>query len=412
MTISIFTPTHNTKYLKELYDSIKDQKFDEWLIVANNVTIDIPEIVNDSRVKIVVENNITNNVGALKRLACFSCSGNILVEVDHDDILTEDAIEEVRKTFEDDEDVGFVYSNSANFQNDFEPTPKYGSYWGWKHKDFNYKGHTIYEHIAFEPTPAVVSKIWYAPNHVRAWRADVYRQIGGHNPDLQILDDGELTMRTYLVTKFKHIDKCLYLYRISVDGSNTWLKRNREIQDGVYPLYDKFIYKLVARWAEINHLPKIDLGGRFSCPEGYKSVDINGNPDYKFDLNKRWPFEDNSVGVLRAHDIIEHLKEPIHFMKEAHRVLAVGGYLMIMVPSTDGRGAFQDPTHISFWNENSFWYYTRQEQSKYIDTPTRFQAVRLVTGYPSEWHKQNKIPYVYAHLQVLKGQQVCGGVNI
>ncbi len=30
----------------------------------------------------------------------------------------------------------------------------------------------------------------------------------------------------------------------------------------------------------------------------------------------------------------------------------------ILVPSTDGRGAFQDPTHVSFWNINSFMYYS------------------------------------------------------
>ena len=29
-----------------------------------------------------------------------------------------------------------------------------------------------------------------------------------------------------------------------------------------------------------------------------------------------------------------------------------------LTPSTDGRGAFQDPTHVSFYNENSFWYFT------------------------------------------------------
>lgn len=411
MKISIFTPTHNTKHLKELYDSIKEQSFDEWLILTNNVKIGIQEILNDARVKIVEENSISNNVGALKRKACFSCSGDILVEVDHDDLLIEGAIDEIRKAFED-EEIGFIYSNSANFTGNFEPTPKYGAYYGWVHRDFNYKGHTIYEHIAFQPTPASVSKIWYAPNHVRAWRTTIYKQVGGHNPNLQILDDGELIMRTYLITKFKHIDKCLYLYRISKDGDNTWLKRNKEIQNGVYPLYDQFIYRLVTRWADTHNLPKVDLGGRFSCPEGYKSVDMNGNPDYKFNLNDSWVFKNDSIGVIRAHDVIEHLKDPLHFMKEAFRVLVPGGYLMILVPSTDGRGAFQDPTHISFWNENSFWYYTRKEQAKYIDTPVRFQAVRLVTGYPTEWHKKNKIPYVYAQLQALKGQQVCGGVDI
>jgi len=399
-------------YLKELYDSIKEQSFDEWVIITNNTKVEIPEILNDSRVKIFEENTITDNVGALKRIACFKCTGDILVELDHDDLLTDGAVDEIRKAFEDKE-VGFVYSNSANFKGDFESVEKYGSYYGWIHRDYIHKGHTLYEHVAFTPVPSSVSKIWYAPNHVRAWRTEVYKQVGGHNPELQILDDGELIMRTYLITKFKHIDKCLYLYRISTNGSNTWLKKNREIQEGVYPLYDKFIYKLVRRWAEVHNLLKIDLGGRFSCPEHFQSVDINGNPDYKMNLNERWTFKDNSVGVLRAHDVIEHLKDPIHFMKEAYRVLAPGGYLMIQVPSTDGRGAFQDPTHISFWNENSFWYYTRAEQAKYIDTPVRFQAMRLTTGYPSKWHQENKIPYVFAHLQSLKdSHRVCGGVDI
>ena len=74
-------------------------------------------------------------------------------------------------------------------------------------------------------------------------------------------------------------------------------------------------------------------------------------------------------------------------MKEAHRLLAHGGLFLISVPSIDGRGAFQDPTHISFWNQNSFLYYTRAEVAKYIDTPVRFQAVRLFTYFPSEWHQ-------------------------
>jgi hypothetical protein len=66
-------------------------------------------------------------------------------------------------------------------------------------------------------------------------------------------------------------------------------------------------------------------------------------------------------------------------MKELYRVLAPGGYALIQVPSTDGRGAFQDPTHVSFWNENSFLYYTNRDWAQYIDTPVRFQAMRLFT---------------------------------
>jgi predicted SAM-dependent methyltransferase len=56
-------------------------------------------------------------------------------------------------------------------------------------------------------------------------------------------------------------------------------------------------------------------------------------------------------------NIFEHLPSKIHTMNEAWRVLEPGGALEIIVPTTDGRGAFQDPTHVSFWTPNDAWYF-------------------------------------------------------
>ena len=402
MKISIYTPTHDPKYLLDVWYSIKNQLqiFDEWVIVKPKA-VELPPIFSlDQRIKVYDNDEVKNNtfVGALKKFACSKCTGDIFVELDHDDLLMEDCIEEVRKAFEDPE-VGFVYSNSANFTKDFQATQMYGSRFGWVHRDYNYKGHILHEHIAFEPTPASVGKIWYCPNHVRAWRREAYEASGGYPEEMRVLDDQDLIARTYLVTKFKRINKCLYLYRIT--GENTWLKYNKEIQDNVLKIYDKYAYAMVTKWANDKGLPKIDLGGRFNCPQGYKSVDLKG-ADINCDLNDRWPFADNSVGVIRAHDILEHLKDHVHIMKEAYRVLVPGGYFMIQVPSTDGRGAWQDPTHISYWNQNSFFYYLRQEQAKYIDTPVRFQEMRIRSCNISEWGAKNYICYVIAHLIALK----------
>ncbi len=405
LRVSIFTPTNNPEFLLDLYESIKEQDFYEWVIISNNTEV----AKFDNRVKIFKLDD-EHRIGALKKFACDKCSGDILVEVDHDDLLSENAIEEIRNGFKDLE-IGFVYSNCANFKNNFEKTIPHREDYGWKSREVNFRGHILNEQIAFEPSPSMVSKIWCAPNHVRAWRKSVYDEIGGHNPEMTVLDDGELIIRTYLKTKIKHIDKCLYFYRIRNDAGNAWLIHNKEIQKGVYPLYDKYIYKLVTRWADLNNYRKLDLGGRFDKLNGYDSVDLM-DADIITDLNDRWPFEDNSVGVIKAHDILEHLKNPIHVMKEAYRVLKPGGYFMILAPSTDGRGAFQDPTHISFFNENSFWYYTRKNQNKYIDCDIRFMAMRLVTAYPSQYHVENKIPYVYCHLVALKGQRTYGEVLI
>lgn len=402
MKLSLFTPTHNPKYLSELYESIKDQEFHEWVIVPNNGAV-VPDF-KDKRVKVFPLKFAPEYVGALKRYACDKCEGDILVEVDHDDVLMPDALAEVTKAFEDQE-VGFVYSNTANFKDNFQPTEKYDASYGWQYRKVTYKGYELDECISFPPTPEAVSKIWFAPNHIRAWRKEAYYKAGGHAEDMRVLDDQDLIARTYLVTRFKHIDKCLYLYRIT--GENTWLRFNQEIQSNVHRLYDKYIYDLVLVWAEREGLRKLDLGGRFNSNQGFETVDLK-NADVICDLNQKWPFADSSVGVIVANDFLEHLKDPLFTMKEIYRVLAPGGWLLAKTPSTDGRGAFQDPTHISFWNENSFLYYTVKEFAKYIDTPVNFQSARLYTT------EKNPIQvcWVISHLVALKGNRPPGQILI
>lgn len=96
-------------------------------------------------------------------------------------------------------------------------------------------------------------------------------------------------------------------------------------------------------------------------------------------------------------------------MNQIYRVLVPGGWLISATPSTDGRGAFQDPTHCSFWNENSWLYYTRQEQRKFVPgINARFQATRIYTDYPNQWCRERKIPYVFADVVALKGQRQPG----
>ena len=104
---------------------------------------------------------------------------------------------------------------------------------------------------------------------------------------------------------------------------------------------------------------KLNLGCSNQLLSGYQNVDICLPADKIADLSKYWPWDDNSVDEIRAYDIIEHLPNKIHTVNEAWRVLKPGGIFDIIVPTTDGRGAFQDPQHISFWNLNSFQYYCK-----------------------------------------------------
>jgi SAM-dependent methyltransferase len=185
---------------------------------------------------------------------------------------------------------------------------------------------------------------------------------------------------------------CLYVSH--VQGRNTCRgEQNGFIQTETLALTDRYIYPLAERRCDLHSLRKIDLCGGINPTPGYESVDLHGGW-IAADLNERLPFGDGEVGVFRAHEALEHLRAPIHTMKELHRCLAPQGWLLSQTPSTDGRGEFQDPTHVSFWNSNSFWYYARADQNRFIDCPIRFQANRLKSFFPSEWHREHQIVYV------------------
>src|SRR5262245_26058813 len=103
---------------------------------------------------------------------------------------------------------------------------------------------------------------------------------------------------------------------------------------------------------------KLNLGSSDDVIPGFMNVDKFPGPGIEVaDLAIPWPWPDNSVAHVRAWDIFEHLPDKIFTMNELWRVLVGGGTAEIALPTTEGPGAFQDPTHVSFWNRRSFLYY-------------------------------------------------------
>ena len=397
MLISVFTPSNNSSYLKNVYGSLQEQTYQnwEWVILLNNGA----ELVqfNDKRVKIITDHfKIPGYIGYAKHLACSYCTGEVYLELDHDDLLMPTAIEETAKAFQDNEIV-FAYSNDIFCTADLEKVEKFQDGYGWQYRDVEYKGHKLLETIHFPPDPTTITRIWFAPNHLRAFRSSTYKKIGGYNHEMRVLDDLEIMCRMYLEGKFKWIDKPLYLYRIH--GQNNWLIHNKEIQDNVYRLHDEYIERVVDVWCEREGLKKIELGGRIAARAGFTTVDLK-DANIIHDLNEPWPFEDSSVGCIRAYDVFEHLEDKLFVMSELYRVLAPGGWAFIQVPSTDGRGAYMDPTHISYWNENSFLYYTVAEFGRFYDNKIRFQAIRNYTTPLNNF----KVCWVIAQLVCLKDE--------
>ena len=96
---------------------------------------------------------------------------------------------------------------------------------------------------------------------------------------------------------------------------------------------------------------------------GYVNVDIVQPADELVDLadeRQPWPWADSSVSEIRFHDGPEHLPNKIRTMNECWRVLEPDGKLDLFVPTTDGRGAFQDPQHVAFFTPNDLFYYCEE----------------------------------------------------
>jgi glycosyltransferase involved in cell wall biosynthesis len=128
---------------------------------------------------------------------------------------------------------------------------------------------------------------------------------------------------------------------------------------------------------------RLNLGCCDAPLPGFVNVDIFDGPgvDQVADLARTWPWSDDSVESVRAHDVIEHLPDKIQTMNELWRVLQPGGTAEIVVPTTDGTGAFQDPTHLSFWNRRSFLYYEagnpyRERFMRHYGIRAKFRIVR------------------------------------
>ncbi len=94
------------------------------------------------------------------------------------------------------------------------------------------------------------------------------------------------------------------------------------------------------------------------------------NPDWVLDITKV-PFGDiisTRFGEIKvekgmfdriiANDVLEHIPDLVTAMTNCKDLLVEGGEFHIQVPYDLSLGAWQDPTHVRAFNENSWLYYT------------------------------------------------------
>ena len=140
-----------------------------------------------------------------------------------------DALELIVDAFDAHPEAGVVFSSFAQINEDgSRDDTRFDESNGWVYEDAQVDGRYVLECHALEASPHNVSYIWFAPNHVRAFRRAIYERTGGYDAARDVLDDQDILCRMYQLTDFHLIDECLYLQRMH--RSNT--QREDEINRG------------------------------------------------------------------------------------------------------------------------------------------------------------------------------------
>lgn len=241
--VSIFTAAFKSgDKIKRPYQSLLAQTYTnwEWVIVDDSGDNDETYInsllpLNDSRIRRYRQDSSVGYIGSVKRYAAGLCTGEILVEVDHDDALTSDCLEKIVKTFKKYPECGFAFGEDTEvyWENN------HAHWYGW---DFGYGYGLCYRVFIpqmnrWQNVSRTADLNWQTirhlvglPNHPRAWTRDCYHHIGGHRPQLFVADDYDLLVRTFLCTKFVRIPHLLYLQYRNSKGDNSTFIRNQQIQ--------------------------------------------------------------------------------------------------------------------------------------------------------------------------------------
>lgn len=120
---------------------------------------------------------------------------------------------------------------------------------------------------------------------------------------------------------------------------------------------------------------RINIGSGKDYRPGYLNIDINrdSNPDVVLDLAAPMVFPvsvqspvygmfalaENQIDQIIAIDVLEHVPQLSQLMGNCLKLLREGGQFTILVPYDLSLGAWQDPTHVRAFNENSWLYYTQ-----------------------------------------------------
>ena len=199
------------------------------------------------RVRVVIADDVAG-VGAAKRRACAEADGEILVELDHDDLLEHATACRGRRGVRRQPRRGLRLQRHRA-----DPVTAAATTRGSTRRTAGSTARRTSTarsvcQSQLAPTPHNVSYIWYAPNHVRAFRRTAYEKVGGYDETSTWLDDQDLMCRLYQVGEFHHVRDAS-----TCSGCTGQHPADREtnalIQQRTVELYDRHVQPNALAWA-------------------------------------------------------------------------------------------------------------------------------------------------------------------
>jgi glycosyltransferase involved in cell wall biosynthesis len=252
--VTVFTPAYKSgEKIQRTFRSLREQTYTNWEWVIVDDSDDDGRTFKmlgalarqDHRIEVFKPWEHSGSIGKVKNLACSLAKGDILVELDHDDELTDYALDCVVRGFEQFPEAGFLYTDAAEIYDDGTSyTYRDGWAFGYgSYTDVEYHGRLYKSGSAGNINSKTIRHIASTPNHIRAWRKSFYESIGGHNRELHVADDFEIMVRTFLKTRMVRVPKLCYLQHI---GNTAQRERIKEIHRHVRSIrahYDRMIHE-------------------------------------------------------------------------------------------------------------------------------------------------------------------------
>lgn len=267
--VSVFTTTYcSGERIDRAFRSLRVQTCPEWewVILDDSPTTNTTDSTwdrlvrlaeQDCRIRLYRAQHPRGDIGAVKRDAALLCHGRYLLELDHDDELLPEAIETVCSVMDRaEEDVGMAFSDYAEVYEEDGTSHCYGSQFGM---NFGAYYRTLWNDrwVNTCRTPPInaytLRHIVGVPNHVRVWRASAYRALGGHDSRLNVADDYDLILRTFLHYRLVRIPRLLYIQYRNREDNNFTVHRNALIQH--------LVRFLCMRHDDAIHMRLVELGG-------------------------------------------------------------------------------------------------------------------------------------------------------